>query len=104
MAEIGEDASGSELSLTVGEQLTIQLGENRTTGYRWHVLAAGEPVCRLVDDSFQVDGELHGSPGTHRWTFQTQQAGQASIELAYRRPWEQDAGRPFRVTVRVSGG
>ena len=104
MPELGEDANGSELELNLGEELTIRLPENRTAGFQWQLAAAENSICRLIDETFAAGSPGPGSTGMHSWRFQAAQAGQCSIELAYRRPWEEDAGRQFSVLVRVSGG
>jgi predicted secreted protein len=63
---------------------------------------AGEPVCKLLSDSFTAGLDAPGQSGVHRWTFQAVAAGTASIRMIYRRAWETDeAARTF--TLDVSG-
>ena len=89
----------------MGQSLEIRLEENPTSGYRWHVVQAGEPVCKTVSDSFAPGIGAPGQPGVHRWTFQTVAAGTASIRLIYRRAWEtNEAARTFTLDLRVSSG
>ena len=73
-------------ALKLGESFEISLAENPTTGFRWQVLAEGEPVCQMVADDFR-GGSAPGEPGIHRWQFQTVQAGAAEIRMDLQRPW-----------------
>lgn len=98
-----EQNSGATAKAALGQSLEIRLQENPTSGYRWHVVQAGEPVCKLLSDSFTAGLEAPGQSGVHRWTFQTVAAGTASIRMIYRRAWETGEGaRTF--TLNLSGG
>ena len=58
MPELGEDANGSELELTLGEELTIRLPENRMAGFQWQLAAAENSICRLIDETFAAGSPL----------------------------------------------
>jgi inhibitor of cysteine peptidase len=96
-----EQNSGDTTKAALGQSLEIRLQENPTSGYRWHVLQAGEPVCKLLSDSFTAGLEAPGQSGVHRWTFQAVAAGTASIRMIYRRAWETgEAARTFMLDLR----
>lgn len=104
MVRFGEDASGQEASLRAGEAFEIQLAENRTTGFHWAIEKGGEPVCELVNESFDAPPGPPGRAGTHLWQFRAARAGTADFLLHYRRPWESGIkpARVFHLRVRVT--
>jgi len=61
-------------------------------------------VCKVVKDSFGNPSTTPGQSGTHRWNFMVDTRGTATIELAYRRQW-QDRLPPARTyTLRIRAG
>ena len=74
MSHVDENSNGAIVELTVGEVLEIQLAENRTTGFRWHVQTDGTPVCQPVDDRFESPSGPPGRGGTHTWQFRAGQS------------------------------
>jgi inhibitor of cysteine peptidase len=104
MASLDEHTNGTSVTLAVGESVTLSLPENPTIGYRWRITEDGGPVLRLQEDGFTPGGPALGAGGTHRWTWQAVQPGQAGLRLGYVRPWGTDpAARQFAVTIRVGG-
>ena len=103
MMKIGEDASGSAVSVTVGDSFEIALGEVRTAGFQWCFAKEGDPVCELLSESTDAPAGAAGGSGTHHWQFRVAQAGEAEIVFHHRRPWETDAepGRVFQLKVRA---
>jgi predicted secreted protein len=104
MSRFEEDANGREVSLRVGEVFEIQLPETRTTGYKWFIEKAGEPVCALISESSDAPAGPPGRAGTHLWQFRAAQAGTVTILLHHKRPWESGAapGRTFQIDVQVT--
>ena len=92
MQQFDEHSNGSTIELNIGEEFKIILRENPTTGFRWNPDSSGEPVCQLLDNSFELIDSSSGKGGRHSWHFQAVQEGVGKIEFAYRRSWEQ--GRP----------
>ena len=93
---------------SLGDQLELVLPENRTTGFRWHIVADGSPVCELQED---VPTEPRATPGRlshRRWRLEVRQEGESELRIAYRRAWEEVApARKFELRFRVgvpSGG
>jgi inhibitor of cysteine peptidase len=103
--EVDERADGTEVELAVGQVIEISLPENPTTGFRWHLSSSGEPACALLDDSFEppTGGASPGQGGRHHWRLQAMHPAQGRVEIASRRPWEDDqaAARRFSLTIRV---
>jgi dihydrolipoamide dehydrogenase len=70
MVQVDKSANNTETKLAMGETLEISLSENPTTGFRWELKAAGDPVCAPRGDSFDPPAAGVGRSGTHRWRFE----------------------------------
>ncbi|HXX76903.1 MAG TPA: protease inhibitor I42 family protein [Ktedonobacteraceae bacterium] len=90
MLQFNEQADRSRIYLHVGQKFEVILQENPTTGFRWNPISSGEPVCNLLDNSFDLDENTIGSGGSHYWLFQAVKEGSGKIDLVYSRSWEQD--------------
>ena len=101
MLQFDERSNGSEIQLNAGEKFEITLRENRTTGYRWHLVSVGEPACKLLDDSFELGGSSPGSGGIHFWHFQAMQESIGKIDLVYKRSWERNTPPVQNFTLNV---
>lgn len=102
MLRVSENDQGRQVSLQQGETLEIDLAENPTTGYRWHIVADGKPACQPAGDSFEA-GKGTGQSGQRRLQFRAVHDGTCDIALAYRRSWEKDVApaKSFKLKVRV---
>jgi inhibitor of cysteine peptidase len=100
----GEDSNGKEISVKAGQEFTVVLPENPTTGYRWRIEKDGAPVCSKIGDSFSPPADSRiGSPGTHEWRFRAAAPGAASIEMRLTRKWNGDSStRSFALRLLVS--
>lgn len=82
-----------------GEEFTVVLESNPTTGYRWMLLKElDEKIITLQKMEYEEPKtDLLGAPGEERWTFKAEGLGRTTIELKYARPWEEEGekeGRP----------
>lgn len=78
------------LRLHSGQTLSLSLPSDPTTGYRWQVKQAGQPVLRSLGPevySNPEDAGLVGAAGRSAWRFVAQQAGSGSLSLVYQQPW-----------------
>jgi inhibitor of cysteine peptidase len=106
-AGLGADAADQTLKLTVGQEATLELEENPSTGYRWTVDAkegVNAAILRIDDRGFSQssDGKrLLGAPGIHRWGIEATNAGSASVTFVYARSWEATAVRRHQVAIQV---
>jgi inhibitor of cysteine peptidase len=100
---IDETSNGQTLETALGQTVEICLKENPTTGFRWRMSQAGEPVGALLGDAFEPGRQAPGQPGIHRWQFKIVAAGSGPVRFVYRRSWEDDAAaaRVFTVTLSV---
>jgi inhibitor of cysteine peptidase len=103
--EIDGPAGPSAVTLPAGEELSIRLPENPTTGYRWSVnpdSLAG--VLTLLDSSYESGGSGVGAGGVHTFRFAAGAVGTAQVTLSLARPWESAApAEQYSVAVTVDG-
>jgi inhibitor of cysteine peptidase len=90
--DLDSRSSGQSIELGAGERLTIRLGENPTTGYRWSIIGTFEPVLVLINSDFELPtGPMkYGAGGTRLWTFEAAQAGTAELRIDYVRASSQE--------------
>ncbi|MBN1506236.1 MAG: protease inhibitor I42 family protein [Sedimentisphaerales bacterium] len=81
----------------VGEEFTVALALNPSTGYQW-ILAESQPSwLELVDRSYvATNPELIGGGGTEYWTFRATAAGSTTLTFEYMPP---SMAAPERVHV-----
>jgi inhibitor of cysteine peptidase len=93
---------GKTFEIQTGDELTVQLSENPTTGYRWGIDQAGEPVLALQHDDFSLPQEpLIGQGGQRVLTWVAQQPGQTQIRLKLWREWAGDASTVERFQIEI---
>jgi inhibitor of cysteine peptidase len=107
--QVNVDASdnGSEVALSIGDQLIVTLDSNATTGYSWNLSAISDAsVIVKVSDEYVAPTStppLMGQGGQEAWTFEALAAGTANISMKYIRSWETEAepAETFEITVNV---
>ncbi len=97
---------GVVMHAVVGEELTVTLGSNPTTGFQWSEDAeiSDESVIKQVSHEFVGPGidKPPGTPGEDVWTFKALKEGTTTISLEYSRPWiEGDIG-DWTVTITAT--
>ena len=93
--------------LEKGEEFTIRLEANPSTGYQW-VIAKGlkkAPVV-LIKEDYQPAPNPSGKPllgagGTKIWHFRAENTGKTTLKLIYQRSGERAPGETkyFRISV-----
>jgi inhibitor of cysteine peptidase len=101
--EVGD--SGRLVTVKRGENLTIRLAANHTTGYAWTYKALAGAVVEPVGERLYLAEKTDrvGSGGVEIWQFRAIQHGQGTLKFEYRRAWEKDvpAGKTVTYTVEV---
>jgi len=99
--------SGSEVE---GDNLTITLEENPTTGYVWSLKMGTENIVALESDEYipiHTSENVVGSGGNHVWIFKGVSKGETVLTFKYYRPWEKEESaietRVFNVIVSENG-
>jgi inhibitor of cysteine peptidase len=99
-----EDTVGT-FTAAVGQELTVTLASNPTTGYHWELaVPLDEAIVKLVASEYKPpQTTLVGAGGQEIWTFRAIGRGETVISLKYVRPWEKDlpAARTASYTVTI---
>jgi inhibitor of cysteine peptidase len=105
--EVSDTLDGARVLLTRGQDLVVTLDGNQTTGFRWYLNRAAEPVLKQVGESTYTarapDGRLGGSGGVTTFRFVGTETGESQLVFGYRRPWEANIppARRVRFDIRV---
>ncbi len=99
-----EADNGKTLTLEKGENFTLSLKGNPSTGYSWKLdLSDG---LSILSDEYSTDPDHEGEAGAggiHSWVIETKDTGSQEIKGIYKRPWEStsDGEKTFTLTVEV---
>jgi inhibitor of cysteine peptidase len=98
-----EEDDGTVIELKTDEELVIRLEENPSTGYTWEIHEEDDANLVLKDSSFsQPSDAAVGGGGVRTCRFEAQEPGTVTIEMEYRRQWEQaNLSDRFKVTVEI---
>jgi inhibitor of cysteine peptidase len=97
--------SGRTVTLPIGTHFTVRLASNVSTGYGWQLTALDQAVVRNTGNHYIApEAPLPGAGGVEEWDFAVQATGTTTLEMEYRRPWEQGAPPvdTFELTVVVT--
>jgi inhibitor of cysteine peptidase len=81
-----QTAITQNVTLAVGNTLTIKLGSNYSTPYRWTIVTQiGDPtiVKQTGHEFVQPKSDALGAPGTEMWTFSALKPGTTTITTSY---------------------
>ncbi|MDP8263357.1 MAG: protease inhibitor I42 family protein [Candidatus Ancaeobacter aquaticus] len=99
-----EKDTGKTITLSVGQDFTVTLPGNPTTGYTWKLNAAktnGVSQVKKLNYIGDSDSKLVGSGGSFTFTFKVTAKGKNRITLEYLRPWEKGvpAAKTFEINI-----
>lgn len=106
LVEADDSADGKKIAAAAGQLVVIKLAGNATTGYLW-----GQPDLQGASLKAVGKTEYLASPaprgmvgtGGHAYVLlEAAAAGKTTVTLAYKRPWETQANRTFRLQVEVT--
>jgi inhibitor of cysteine peptidase len=105
IVNVSEKDAGRTVDLDANSLLVLNLQANPSTGYSWQVQNVDQKVLSLAGDSeFKSQSQLLGAPATQVMRFKGISAGQTTIQLVYRRPWDTDErSKTFSIQVRSKG-
>ena len=89
---------GAVIQVAVGEEFTIALAGNPTTGYAWQVRSDGQ-ILELLGQEFELGGEGVGAGGLEVFHFRALATGETEIACEYRRPWDKETRETKRFRV-----
>lgn len=101
MLVIDHSQNNGSVTVPAGDSFQVELFENPTTGYRWHLQSVGDPTLRIVDDLFAASHGGYGGGGMRRWTFVADRPAVAALCFELKRSWEPQASEIFRISIEV---
>ena len=97
--------AGTTVTLRTGDNLTVELEGNPSTGYNWVPLSQDLKTLKLVGEpeAKPADSKLVGAPQTILLHFTATNPGQETLKLGYQRPWEKnvDPIKTYEVNIVV---
>jgi inhibitor of cysteine peptidase len=93
VVEIDESDNKGTINLAVGDELTLTLESNPTTGYSWQLgelnssVLAQQGEVEFISDA--AEEEVVGAGGVEIFRFTAEGPGTVILNLEYLRPWEE---------------
>jgi inhibitor of cysteine peptidase len=102
--ELGEADAGQRRRVAVGEEVTIRLAENPSTGFVWSAPDHDPNVLRYAGSDYQTGGTRPGAAGTRVVRLRAIAPGESWIRLRSGRPTVPGSPgeREYAVTVEVA--
>ncbi len=102
---LSEQDNGRAAELAAGQEISLTLAANRTTGYSW-AREDDSGIVVLVEPPAYSAGAapagMVGVGGVETWRLRATAAGTAVLRFAYRRPWEKDTPPARAVTLNIT--
>jgi inhibitor of cysteine peptidase len=99
---VTEADNGTSISLKSGEDFTLQLRENPSTGYSWQLnLSEGLSILNDYYTQDEAPEDMAGVPGTHSWIIEAVDQGSQQVNGTYKQPWENTTGPEDNFTLIV---
>jgi len=92
------------VNVTLGEQFSLFLESNRTTGYLWELSnPVDNTIIRFAGTEYRPPKTgLVGAGGSEEWRFEALGKGKTQISLKYVRPWEKEAPPAKTATFTIN--
>jgi inhibitor of cysteine peptidase len=102
--ELGAEDDGTRVEVAVGEQITLRLEGNPTTGWAWRVTVLDPAVVAPAGEpDYESSSDADGSGGTYTFRFEAIGPGSTTVVLQYFPSWEEptEASETFTFTAVV---
>ena len=99
-----EKDNGTHVQVERGAEITVELKENPTTGYRWVTGSIDEAFLVPAGDEFvPPDRKTRGAGGLRRFFFRAKIEGSTTLTLINKRAWQSDdqAIDTFKLRIRI---
>ena len=77
-----------DFATAINGSLSIELDENPSTGYSWHVAISNPEILKVAKDDYTQTGDLLGSGGIHKWEIKGIKEGSTTVKFELFRSWE----------------
>lgn len=94
-----------ERTVTVGEEFTVSLRSNQTTGYQWTITKLDPDYLTLMQQTYQRNQKpkgMVGVGGEELFSFKALKSGSTKIVIDYKRAWEKDIAPAQRECITVT--
>ncbi|MBA2864175.1 beta-propeller domain-containing protein [Methanococcus maripaludis] len=91
--------------VAIGENISIKLDENPTTGYTWNYSISDDDKIELLSDEYiedETDDGIVGAGGVHEWTFNATESGEVELTFDYYRSWEGVEGSINTIIYKIT--
>ena len=105
--QLDQNDNGTDVRLTVGEEMELRLPSNSSTGYAWRLVGdLDEDVIQVASSEYEPDEgseDEDGGGGTEIWRFRARGPGSVPVALEYvfEGGEEREAANEFSVSVTV---
>ena len=84
--ELGKADANQRRRAAIGEEVTLRLAENPSTGFRWTEPEYDPNVLQYLGSEYETGGVRPGAAGTRVFRFRAMAPGESSIHLRHARP------------------
>lgn len=102
MAHVTLDDAAGSVKVPQGEQVTVTVSENPTTGYRWKVEALTGPLSLVSSDFDPAPDGRPGQGGTRTIVVHADRRGTGELRISYERSWQAGSAESERRTLTVN--
>lgn len=95
------DKNSEHISVKQGQKFTLQLQSNPTTGYQWIPLF-NNSIINLASHTFKPSSLSMGASGIDTFIFTGVSYGQTTLELVYKRSWDEKMAEQKVFLVNVT--
>jgi predicted secreted protein len=103
--KLTKENDGQQLSVSVGDKISVTLPEHFTAGYRWSITQLDTNVIFKVEEKYIIpNSENFGAAGERKFVLQARNPATTDVALEEKRSWE-DKEKPistFKFTVLIS--
>lgn len=101
MLVIDRNWNSGTAEVSVGDTFRVELAENPTTGFRWHLQSAVGPALRILKDSFETSADGYGSGGIRCWVFAADNPAVVAVRIELKRSWQPQSVESFDITINI---
>ncbi|MBF0544622.1 MAG: protease inhibitor I42 family protein [Candidatus Riflebacteria bacterium] len=102
---IDNTSNGKEMTLFVGQTLSLSLEENPATGYRWTIEDFKPSVLEQLEAIFKqpAKSDPADSSGKRIFGFLAKKVGETPLKLEYQRPWSETTkpAQTFSINLKI---
>ncbi|MDK2954498.1 MAG: inhibitor of cysteine peptidase [Kosmotoga sp.] len=85
----------------LGDELTLNLEENPSTGYSWHLSNSNPEVLSLSEEIITKSGKMPGEPVIKEWKFKAMNSGICLLSFQLRRNADEESIEERFIVIRV---